>query len=199
MLENVARPREFDSVEVEQELLAVFWSRGYACTSIENLIEATGLLRGSLYAAYGDKDNMFRTAASLYIAELAAQLATEKTGLEGVQHVLDTVVQLTARDPERRGCLILNAIPESHALSEETKEILQSGLKSMQALLRFHLLEARAESDANPELDSLVALVFAASVSIRVLGRAGQNRRLLENISKGAIEAARCRLDAEKE
>ena len=73
MLENVARPREFDSVEVEQELLAVFWSRGYACTSIENLIEATGLLRGSLYAAYGDKDNMFRTAASLYIAELAAQ------------------------------------------------------------------------------------------------------------------------------
>ncbi len=199
MLEPMARPRQFDSVEVEQELLGVFWSRGYACTSIENLTEATGLLRGSLYAAYGDKENMFRTAVNLYIADLAAQLATEKTGLEAVQHVLDTVVQLTARDPERRGCLILNAIPESHALSEETKEILQSGLKSMQALLRSRLLEARAESDANLDLDSLVALVFAASVSIRVLGRAGQNRRLLENISKGAIEAARCRLDTERE
>ena len=199
MLENMARPRQFDSVEVEQELLGAFWSRGYARTSIENLTEATGLLRGSLYAAYGDKENMFRTAVNLYIAELAAQLVTEKTGLEGVQHVLDTVVQLTARDPERRGCLILNAIPESHALSEETKEILQSGLKSMQALLRSRLLEARAESDANLDLDSLVALVFAASVSIRVLGRAGQNRRLLENISKGAIEAARCRLDTEEE
>lgn len=80
----------------------MFWSRGYACTSIENLTEATGLLRGSLYAAYGDKENMFRTAVNLYIADLAAQLATEKTELVAVQHVLDRVVRLTARDPGRR-------------------------------------------------------------------------------------------------
>ena len=195
----MVRPRQFDPVVVEEALLGVFWSRGSARTSIEHLTEATGLLRGSLYAAYGDKENMFRTAVKLYVADLAAQLATEKVGLDGVQHALDTVVRLTARDPKRRGCLILNAIPESRALSEETKEILQSGLKAMQALLRSRLRAAHDDSDADIDLDPLVAIVFAASVSIRVLGRAGQSRRLLENIAKGAIDAARCRFDTAEE
>ncbi len=195
----MARPRQFDPVVVEEALLGVFWSRGYARTSIEHLTEETGLLRGSLYAAYGDKENMFRTAVKLYVADLAAQLATEKVGLDGVQHALDTVVRLTARDPKRRGCLIFNAIPESHALSEETREMLQSGLKAMQALLRSHLRAAHDDSDTDIDLDPLVAIVFAASVSIRVLGRAGQSRRLLENIAKGAIDAARCRFDTVKE
>ena len=81
----MARPRQFDPVVVEEALLGVFWSRGYARTSIGQLTEATGLLRGSLYAAYGDKENMYRTAVKLYIAELAAQLATEKVGLDAVQ------------------------------------------------------------------------------------------------------------------
>ena len=47
----MARPRQFDPAEVEQALLDVFWSQGYARTSIEQLTEATGLSRGSLYAA----------------------------------------------------------------------------------------------------------------------------------------------------
>ena len=195
----MARPREFDSTEVERALLDVFWLRGFARTSIENLTEATGLLRGSLYAAYGGKESMFITAVNLYVAELAAHLTTKKTGLDALQHVLDTVVKLTARDPERRGCMILNVIPESHALAEETQEILQSGLNAIQALLRSHLVEARAEAGSNVDLESLVALVLAATVSVRVLGRAGQNRRLLQNISKGALEAARSRLETNKE
>ena len=195
----MARPRQFDPALVEEALLGVFWSRGYARTSIEHLTEATGLLRGSLYAAYGDKENMFRSAVNLYVADLAAQLATEKVGLDGVQHVLDTVVRLTARDRKRRGCLILNAIPESHVLSEETQEILRNGLKAMQALLRSHLRAARDDSDADIDIDPLVAIVFAASVSIRVLGRAGQSRRFLENIAKGTMDAARCRFDTARE
>ena len=195
----MARPREFDSTEVERALLDVFWLRGFARTSIENLTEATGLLRGSLYAAYGGKESMFITAVNLYVAELTAHLTTQKTGLDALQHVLDTVVKLTARDPERRGCLILNVIPESHALAEETQEILRGGLNALQALLRSHLVEARAEAGSNVDLESLVALVLAATVSIRVLGRAGQNRRLLQDISKGALEAARSRLESNKE
>ena len=187
----MARPRQFDSAEVEETLLDVFWSQGYANTSIERLTEATGLLRGSLYAAYGSKEDMFRAATKHYVADLASAISTDKTGLDAAQHVLETVVRLTARDPERRGCLILNAIPESHPLSAETKAQLQDGLNAMQALLRVHLRDAQAEAGTDLDLDPLVAMLFAASVAIRVLGRAGQDRRLLQNIAKGAIGAAR--------
>jgi TetR/AcrR family transcriptional repressor of nem operon len=187
----MARPRQFDPAEVEEALLDAFWSYGYARTSIEELTEATGLLRGSLYAAYGSKEDMFRAATKRYVAELAAAISTDKSGLAAVQHVLETVVRLTADDRERRGCLILNAIPESHALSRETQAQLQDGLKAMQALLRAHLREAQAEAGRDLDLDPLAAMLFASSVAIRVLGRAGLDRRLLQNIAKGAIEAAR--------
>ncbi|MGH7338939.1 MAG: TetR/AcrR family transcriptional regulator [Candidatus Rokuibacteriota bacterium] len=188
----MVRPRQFDPADVDDALLGVFWSRGYAGTSIEELTQATGLLRGSLYAAYGSKEDMFRAATRRYVADLAAALATDKTGLDGVQHVLDTVVRLTVRDPDRRGCVILNAIPEAHVLSPEMREELQDGLRSMQALLRARLREAQAETGrADLDVDPLVAMLFAASVAIRVLGRAGQERRLLQNIARGAIEAAR--------
>ena len=187
----MARPRQFDPAEVEDALLDVFWSQGYGHTSIEKLTEATGLLRGSLYAAYGSKEDMFRAATKRYVADVAAAISTDKSGLDAAQHVLETVVRLTAGDPQRRGCLILNAIPESHALSAETQAQLQNGLKAMQALLRACLREEQARAGTDLELDSLSAMLFASSVAIRVLGRAGQDRRLLQNIAKGAIEAAR--------
>ena len=188
----MVRPRQFDPAQVDEALLDVFWTRGYARASIEELTQATGLLRGSLYAAYGSKEDMFRAAIRRYAADLAAAIATEKTGLDGAQHVLDTVVRLTVRDPDRRGCPILNAIPEAHALSAEVREELQDALRSMQALLRKRLREALVQGGRTDiDVDPLVAMLFAASVAIRVLGRAGQDRKLLQNIARGAIDAAR--------
>ena len=188
----MVRPRQFDPADVDEALLGVFWSRGYARASLEELTAATGLLRGSLYAAYGSKEDMFRAATRRYVADLAAAIASEKRGLDGARHVLDAVVRLTTRDPERRGCLILNAIPEAHALSAGTQKELQDGLDAMQALLRKRLREARdAAGRTDVDLEPLVAMLFAALVAIRVLGRAGQDRRLLQNIARGAIDATR--------
>ena len=195
----MARPRSFDRGDVEEALLDVFWARGYARASMEELTAATGILRGSLYAAYAGKEAMFRAAASRYVEQLRAALATNKTGLDGVQQVLDTVVRLTVRDPQRRGCLVLNAIPEAAAMSAETREQLDAALQSMRALLRARLREAQKDARATVDLEPLVALLFAASVAIRVLGRAGHDRRFLQQIATGAIEAARSCLARGKE
>ena len=74
-------------------------------------------------------------------------------------------------------------------MSSEMQAILQRELNGMRALYRAHLRTARVGTQT--ALDSLVAMVFAASVSIRVLGRAGQSPKLLRDIAKGTIEAAR--------
>ena len=136
---------------------------------------------------------MFRAATRRYAADLAAALATDKTGLDAAQHVLDTVVRLTVGDPQRRGCVLLNAIPESRALSAETRDELHGALGSMHALLRHRLREAQAVAGTDLDLEPLAAMLFAASVAIRVLGRAGQDPALLANIANGAIDAARRR------
>jgi TetR/AcrR family transcriptional repressor of nem operon len=195
----MVRPRRFESDDVEEAILGVFWSRGYARTSIDDLTAATDLLRGSLYAAYGSKEEMFRIAARRYVSHLGAALASDKRGLDGAQHILETVARLTVRDPGRRGCLILNAIPEAHGLSAETREEMHAALRSMQALFRARLREAQADAGTDLDVEPLVAMLFAASVSIRVLGRAGHDRRLLNNITKGTIEAARRCFESDKE
>src|SRR6266480_2832394 len=119
----MARPREFELEAVAEGLLNAFWLHGFTRTSIAHLTEATGLLPGSLYAAFGSKEEMFRIAADRYVEELRAAISGGAPGIEGIQHVLDTVVRLTAKDPARRGCLLINAIPES--LSPETRRQVQ--------------------------------------------------------------------------
>ncbi len=187
----MVRPREFDDDEAAEGLLGAFWRHGYARTSIPTLTDATGLLPGSLYAAFGSKEVMFRIAVERYIAEIRRALTTEKRGLDALRHVLDTVVRLTAKDPERRGCLVLNAIPESTTMAPETRQALQGGLDEMRRLLRGHLREAAADAGARIDVERLEALCFAAAVSTRVLGRAGQPRRLLQGIADGAVAAVR--------
>lgn len=185
------RPRSFDPEETAEALLDTFWRRGFARTSIPDLTSATGLLPGSLYAAFGSKEDMFRIALGRYVAQLGAALAGGPPGVEGIRVLLDTIVRLTASDPDRRGCLVLNAIPESGGLSAETRGELEAGLRAMRRFVGDRLREAEASAAAPREVESLAALVFGAAVAIRVLGRAGQNRRLLQNIADGATAAVR--------
>ena len=51
----MARPREFDEIRVKEALMKVFWEKGYEATSMQDLVDATGLLKGSLYGAFGGK------------------------------------------------------------------------------------------------------------------------------------------------
>lgn len=192
----MVRPRGFDDDEVAEGLLAAFWRHGYARTSIPNLTAATGLLPGSLYAAFGSKEDMFRVAVERYVTKIRAAVTSQRTGVAGLQYVLDTVVRLTVKDRERRGCLVLNAIPESTTLSAETRRALQAGLDEMHQLLRRHLREAAAAAPVAGAVEQLEALCFGAVVSIRVLGRAGQSRKLLQSIADGATAAARRALAA---
>src|SRR6185369_223939 len=182
----MARPRSFDHATVTDRLLDTFWRHGYARTAIPSLTAATGLLPGSLYAAFGSKEAMFRVAIERYIATIRAALATDATGVAGLRAILDAVVRITVDDPERRGCLLLNAIPESAALAAETRAAMEAGLREMRRLLRARLREAAVETGATFDAERLAALCFAAAVAIRVLGRAGQERRLLQQIADGA-------------
>ena len=84
-------------------------------------------------------------------------------------------------------------------MSAETREQLDAALQSMRALLRARLREAQRDAGTMVDLEPLVALLFAASVAIRVLGRAGHDRRFLQQIATGAIEAARSCLARGKE
>jgi TetR/AcrR family transcriptional repressor of nem operon len=187
----MARPRAFDMDATLDGMLDVFWRKGFAGTSIPDLSAATDLLPGSLYAAFGSKDEMFRLSLGRYAAWLAAHMPRDKTGLAGVKAGLDTIVRLTVSDRERRGCPMLNAIPEANALSSKTQADITAGLTWMRRYFEKRLREAQAETKASLDVDQMASVLLAAAVSIRVLGRSKLQQQTLQQIADGATEAAR--------
>ena len=168
-----------------------FWLHGYEHTSLPNLMAASGLLRGSLYAAFGQKDAMFNVALKRYIDQIREAIFSNAPGIDGIRDMLDAVVEITHDDPERRGCMIVNAIPESQSLSTANRKTMDRGLAELRLFIGTKLQQAKDASTLKPDLEPLIALVFAATVSIRLLGRAGRSRRLLQDTADGAVIAVK--------
>src|SRR5215217_8228029 len=71
------RPRSFDTDAAVERAMGVFWSRGYHATALPDLLRATKLSRGSLYAAFGDKHSLFLRALDRYVAEALTRMDVE--------------------------------------------------------------------------------------------------------------------------
>src|ERR671923_2175460 len=93
------RPREFDPDEAIECAMGVFWSSGYHATSLPDLLEATNLSRGSLYAAFGDKHGLFLRALDRYIDDALERVEREldpgKPALAGLRDCLAGYVART--------------------------------------------------------------------------------------------------------
>ncbi len=185
----MARPREFDEEQVAEALLQTFWNLGYAATTLPHLSSASGLGPGSLYAAFGNKEAMFGIAVDRYQAYLTKAFMSDARGLEGIRTLFNKVVSLTVKDPDRRGCLVVNAVPESKALTDITQKKLRNGLGDFRKLIRRRLIEALNNSNLQDDtnLESLTASLASSAVGIRVLGRAGMGRKHLQSIADGVV------------
>src|ERR1700739_4106498 len=105
------RPREFDTDAAIESAMGVFWSTGYFATSLPDLLEATNLSRGSLYAAFGDKHGLFLRALDRYIDDYVARLYREldprENALAVVRTFLAGYVDRTSGIAGKRGCLLV--------------------------------------------------------------------------------------------
>src|SRR5260370_40645571 len=105
------RPRSFDTEAAVERAMDVFWSRGYHATALPDLLRATKLSRGSLYAAFGDKHALFMRALDRYIADALARMDVEfgprSEPIDGLRAYLAGYVERTSGAKGRRGCLLV--------------------------------------------------------------------------------------------
>src|SRR6516225_2219056 len=97
------RVREFDVNDVLEKAKSLFWEKGYEAASIQDLVNATGVNRASLYQAFGGKRQLFEQALGRFRNEtgqhLEAMTAGTEPGLERVGEVLRRIAADTLRDP----------------------------------------------------------------------------------------------------
>ncbi|MYW06427.1 TetR/AcrR family transcriptional regulator [Streptomyces sp. SID3343] len=181
----MARTREFDTGAVVDGAMAVFWRKGYAATSIQDLVAATGVGRGSLYAAFGSKDGLYEAALVRY-AEQSGAANAERLGRpapvrEVLYDLLIGVVDTTIRDPERRGCLITNTAVERLPRDPVAGRVVGEALDKLALAVAAVLSAGRDRGELPREIDitATTDLVVTTMQGLRVQAKAGADRRRL--------------------
>ena len=108
------RTPEYDRDTVVAQAMAVFWRQGYGKTSVGDLVEATGLKPGSLYAAFGSKKGVFLEVLDVYNCAFLEKIDVqgERPVMPAIRSLLDAIVDETVSAHDHRGCLSVNALLE---------------------------------------------------------------------------------------
>ncbi len=175
----VGRPREFDEREVLERALEVFWERGYEATSVADLLEATGLKKGSLYQAFGDKREFFLRALEHYVRRGEARVQARLEGEGPLRVRLREALSSTCTDPNRkRGCFAVNCLVELAPHDPQVRALIARHFRSIE-----RLVEAAIERG-----------VQAGEVQAKA--PPAQLARLLQTVLTGAAAASKGHLSA---
>jgi TetR/AcrR family transcriptional repressor of nem operon len=133
---SVARLREFDIDEVMEAVINAFWERGYEATSLADLMAVTGLQKGSLYKAFGDKRSLFLKALQAYL-DRQYSLIRETLSQPDPQQAIATMFHFLADSTSRasKGCFAVNSLMELAPHDSEVANMLEYQYSRMAKLL----------------------------------------------------------------
>ncbi|WP_086824370.1 TetR/AcrR family transcriptional regulator [Allokutzneria sp. NRRL B-24872] len=182
------RPRAFDIDAALDIALEVFWRNGYDGTSVAELTAAMGITKPSLYAAFGNKEELFTAVLARYVegpGAYAAAALDAPTGREVVEGLVLGAVELTAQCP---GCLTVRAVHASGAEGAPVREAAVARRKAGETALRRRL-ERAGDLPAGTDAAVLAALVHTVTDGIAVQAAAGRGRSELLRIAELAVAA----------
>jgi TetR/AcrR family transcriptional repressor of nem operon len=188
------RPREFDMDVAVERAMGVFWSSGYHGTSLPDLLDATKLSRGSLYAAFGDKHGLFLCALDRYIDDSLARLDTEldprTNALAGLRTCLAGYVDRTSGAAGKRGCLVVATAMELAAHDTEVEQRIRRFFKGMATRLTAALARAKAAGELAGGVEPATAarLLLCLLEGMRVVGKTSPDRMLSQAVLKTFID-----------
>ena len=178
--------KQFDVEEALEQATRIFWRHGYADASLELLTTATGLGRGSLYGAFGSKDDLFRQALDRYAAAYGqryddAFAAHRGDPVAAVAAFFDVVLARIEDPTVPDGCLVAQSAGQSLNLTDASATHVRVLLD-----VQFTRLRAALEpSNAEPALlDELATYLVAVNQSLAILSLAGfSHDRLRSTVS----------------
>ena len=190
----MARPREFDEAEVLAKAMDVFWTHGYDPTSITDLMDATGLAKGSLYKGFGDKKHLFAFALDAYLADANSRLAecdaSSETGREALEQVFAGVVAMSTGSGVRRGCLSVNSAIELGPHDSTVRNRLRRNTRQKEDTFATIISRGIADGSLRKDLDPQAAArcITTMTNGLQVRGKLGLTQREAEETVAMSIQ-----------
>lgn len=190
----MARQKEFDRDEVLDRALDVFWERGYEATSVQELVAAMGIHRGSLYATFGEKRALFLAALERYervaIERVLRELERPGPVRESVRRVFEDAVREAAASGGRRGCLAVNTAVELAPHDPAIAARVGAMLGRVERAFEAALLRARSSGEiSGGDPRALARFLTATLQGVRILARAGADGATLKDVVEVALRA----------
>jgi AcrR family transcriptional regulator len=182
--------RQFDEDAMLEVALKTFWQNGFAATSMIDVAEATGVQRGSLYNAYGDKERLFLLAyeryASRFLDSVRQALSNPDPAVALMALFKGVIASLIEGTPSR-GCLTTKTAIELHLAGKVIEARVKRLLDDFAALIREALSTptARRKLSCDPDIAADLAVTFTRGLA--VMERAYRNPRHLEKMSQAFV------------
>ena len=186
------RPREFCVDHALAQALGVFWAKGYEGASLTDLTEAMGITRPSLYAAFGNKESLFRKALDLYEREKMAYVGkalSKPTARQVAETMLRGAVDTACDCEGPHGCLrVISSVACGPAAQSIHDDVIERSNKGKQALIE-RLERAKAEGDlpANVDAQGLARVLVSFLQGISVQANQGATRAELDQLVETAL------------
>lgn len=189
------RPRAFEPEVALGKAMNTFRDGGFAATSLDDLSEAMGINRPSLYGTFGDKRDLFLKAYERYRAEMAATFAPAFDPALTLRQMLEKIYAIAldvylAGENGPRGCFTVMTATSEAMADPEIRPLVQKALGSTQRTLakRFQAAVESGELPATANVQVLSQIASSTVEALAIRSRARVPRAELETIAKGAVD-----------
>jgi TetR/AcrR family transcriptional regulator, transcriptional repressor for nem operon len=171
----MARPREFDIDEALDAAMGAFWVRGYEATSLNDLMQAMGLQKGSIYKAFGDKHALFLSALQRYVDRMyevhREALAEGHSPRAAIQDWLDRLIEAApAEGGSCRGCFAVNTLVELGPHDEQARRVLEAHFERVRQLLMEQIRRGQEQGEVRRDVDAGQCAQFLMTMVAGLLG-----------------------------
>jgi len=169
----MARPRSFNTDEVVEQLCDYFWKHGYSDTSLDNLAQELQIKRGSLFNAFGSKENLINAAYGRYGQKFKLRFKTIELGVPAIAHYFKNAVKSAITDSAGKGCFLVNLLMSSEFPTPELHQLAEQDMVLLRDFFEKHLNQARLDGQLAAEISisSGIDILLGVTVGIFALAR----------------------------
>jgi len=184
----MARPIEIDRQQALYQAMEVFWGQGYEASSVQTLLDAMGMNRGSMYSAFGDKRALFLAAIDEYTHSLDELVKTlvvaPENPVEAIRGFFTSVVSQVPEEYCTKGCLLVNTITEMSGVDDELAIVANEKMKKVFAAIENRITEGQEKGLINCGISANTYANYLQNSmkGFRVTSRLEEGRRSLSDI-----------------
>lgn len=188
------RPLSFNRDFALRQAMLAFWRHGYETTSIADLTAAMGITAPSLYAAFGDKKQLFLEAVRLYAGDpraMADGIDAAPSALEAARGLMTAAARAYTGEDTPSGCLMASATASGSAASADVQRVVADIRRSVRCSLQAKIDQDMQAGRLPPATNAaaLAGLVMAVMQGMSVLARDGMERPALLGIAEASLQA----------